>query len=374
MPTLTPRENYLRAVRRQEPVWVPFYLGFTPGALAKFREATGREDYAEFFRFPWRWISPTGRDDEARPGEEAYEPYYAGVDRPAGSRIDGFGVLRVPGSMYHFVKMVHPLRNAASVAEVEAYPWPPLPPEYTEAEIAAMRSRTDAVKAEGRAVLGPAGAIFEHAWSLRGLDNMLADLAVGNEVSDAILDWFTERSRRCAVACARIGCDTIDAGDDVGMQDRMMMAPDLWRRAIKPRASRVFAAAREVKPDLHITYHSDGYIEPIIPDLIEIGVDIINPVQPECMDQARIKRLYGDRLCLERCIGTQTVLPFGSGEEIDAQVKWTIDVLGAGGGLILGPTHSIEPDVPWKNIVAFYRAVLKHGGYDRYPGEMPVLS
>jgi len=374
MCSLSKRENYLRAVRREAPDWVPWYGGFTPGALEKFRAATGRDDYADFFQFPWKWLAfprPEGDGDE--PDSRAYRPYYADVEDFDESWIDGFGVLRVPGSMYHFRHMVHPMRDVTSAREVEAYPWPGLPPVYSDAEIAALRRQADDLKSAGWAVMGACGAIFESAWALRGMDNLLVDMTAANEIGEAILDAFTERCLRRARTSALAGCDTIDAGDDVGMQDRMMMSPDLWRRTIKPRAAKVFAAARSIKPDIHINYHSDGFIEPIIPDLIEIGADILNPVQPECMDQARVKRLYGDRLCLERCIGTQTVLPFGTPESIDAQVKWTIEVLGAGGGLIIGPTHTLEPDVPWENVVAFYRAVLRHGGYENYPGEMPML-
>jgi len=353
---------------------VPWYCGFTPGALEKFKAATGREDYRDFFQFPWKWLTLPRREAASQaPDPGDFLKYYEDIEDVQESWIDDFGVLRVPGSMYHFRHIVAPLRNITSAKGVEGYPWPDLPPVYTQAEIDGLRRQADDLKAAGWALMGACGAIFEPAWALRGLDNILVDMMIGSDISAAILDYFTERCLRSARASALAGCDTIDAGDDVGMQDRMMMSPDLWRRTIKPRAAKVFAAARRIKPDIHINYHSDGYIEPIIPDLIEIGADILNPVQPECMDQEKIKRQYGDRLCLERCIGTQTVLPFSAPAEIEAQVKWTIEVLGAGGGLIIGPTHTIEPDVPWENFVAFYRAVLKYGGYEKYPGDVPVL-
>lgn len=257
--------------------------------------------------------------------------------------------------------------------DVENYPWPETPRDFTTDELADLKRQVEQIKSDGWVVRGSGVGIFEAGWGLRGMDTMLMDLMTGNEVSAAILDWFTERSIRRARLSASIGCDLIVGGDDIGMQDRMLMSPDLWRKEIKPRAARYYNAAKEANPDIRISYHSDGFIEPVIDDLIEIGIDLLNPVQPESMDQERIKRTYGDRLCLERCIGTQTVLPFGSPEEIERQVRWTIDVLGAGGGLILGPTHTLEPDVPWENFVAFYRAVIEHGGYENYPGQMPVL-
>lgn len=370
---MTIRDNYLKAVRREDPDWVPWYTWFTGPWEDLLEEKTGHgRDYADHFQYPWRRPQRPKQDVPSRQPEE-FEKYYVGIDRPPGTFIDGTGVMHQSGSMYHFTHRVHPLRDATSVKDVEEYPWPHPVPDYTEDEIAEMARQVAEIKESGWVAQGGGGGCFEAGWGLRGMDNMMMDLMTGNEVSAAILDRFTEQGVRSARLAAQTGCDLTGGGDDVGMQDRMMMNPELWRKEIKPRTARIFAAAKEIKPDIHVGYHSDGNIEPIIGDLIEIGVDILNPVQPECMDQEKIKREYGDRLCLDRCIGTQTVLPFGTPESIDAQVKWTIDVLGKGGGLIIGPTHTIEPDVPWENFVAFYRAVMKYGGYENYPGEMPVL-
>ena len=369
---LTVRENYLRAVRRQDPDWVPWYTWFTEPWEDRLQEKLGRRDYANYFQYPWRTLRRPKRElHELDP--DRFRKYYADVEIPSNARFDGMGVLRIPGSMYHFTHMVHPMRNFTTVKEVLDYPWPPDPPPVTDAELEGMRKEVREYQEAGWPVLGGGGGCFESGWALRGMDNMLCDLITGNEVSETILDWFTERGVLSARISALAGVDQIGGGDDVGMQDRMILDPELWRRTLKPRIARVFAAGRDIKPDIHVAYHSDGYIEPIIPDLIEIGVDILNPIQPECMDQEKIKRLYGDRLCLDRCIGTQTTLPFGTPESIDAKVKWTIETLGKGGGLIIGPTHAIEPDVTWENFVAFYRAVMKYGGYDKYPGQMPRL-
>ncbi len=372
MCALTIRENFLKAVRREDPDWVPWYTWFTEPWEDLLELKTGTRDYVSFFQYPWKSPKRPHREVPKRDPSE-FDRYYDDADRVEGSEVDGMGVLRQPGSMFHFKHMIHPLRNATSLKDVEDYPWPAPMPDYTDDEIDDMRRQVEALKAEGWVVNGSGGGCFESGWALRGMDNMLVDLMTGSEVSQYILDWFTERGVKNAMLSAMIGCDTTGGGDDVGMQDRMIMDPDLWRKEIKPRHARIFAAAKEIKPDIHVGYHSDGYIEPIIGDLLDIGVDMLNPVQPECMDQEKIKRDYGHRTCLDRCVGTQTVLPFGTAESIDAQVKWTIDVLGEGGGLIIGPTHAIEPDVTWENFVAFYRAVMKHGGYENYPGVMPEL-
>jgi uroporphyrinogen decarboxylase len=113
-----------------------------------------------------------------------------------------------------------------------------------------------------------------------------------------------------------------------------------------------------------IFYHSDGNATAIVPDLIEIGVDILNPVQSECMDPGEMKRLYGDRLSFWGTIGTQTTLPFGTPDDVRREVKTRMETVGVGGGLVLAPTHMVEPDVPWENLVALVEAVHEYGVYD----------
>jgi len=126
---------------------------------------------------------------------------------------------------------------------------------------------------------------------------------------------------------------------------------------------RVIESAKEVNPDMLVYYHSDGYIEPIIPDLIEVGVNILNPVQPECMDPTKIKERYGDRLAFFGTIGIQTTMPHGTPEDVRKEVKTRIETVGRGGGLLIAPTHVLEPDVPWENILAFFDAVEEYGKY-----------
>jgi uroporphyrinogen decarboxylase len=131
----------------------------------------------------------------------------------------------------------------------------------------------------------------------------------------------------------------------------------MWRTWLKPRLARTITAARAVRPDVLVFYHSDGDVTAIIPDLIEIGVDILNPIQPECMDPVALKRAYGERLSFWGTIGTQSTFPFGSPEDVRREVRARIATVGVGGGLFLAPTHVIEPEVPFDNIVAFVEAV-----------------
>lgn len=114
---------------------------------------------------------------------------------------------------------------------------------------------------------------------------------------------------------------------------------------------------RDGKPDILIWYHTDGDCRAVIPELTEAGADILNPVQPECMDPVEIKQQFGDRLAFAGTIGIQTTMPFGTPDEIRAIVRERIATVGKGGGLLLAPTHVLEPDVPWENVLAFIEAV-----------------
>ena len=191
---------------------------------------------------------------------------------------------------------------------------------------------------------------------MRGLDVLLTDFKLNRDFAAALLDRVTEIGVEVASRLCRAGVDVLVTGDDVGMQDRMMMSPATWREWLKPRLARIFAAAKEANPDTFLFYHSDGYIEPIIPDLIEIGLEVLNPVQPECMDPAKLKREYGDRLAFWGTVGTQTTMPFGTPEQVKQVVTERIATVGRGGGLLLAPTHVLEPEVPWENILAFIEA------------------
>ena len=135
-----------------------------------------------------------------------------------------------------------------------------------------------------------------------------------------------------------------------------MFSIDLWRRFIKPRWAKLYAEVKRINPRIKIRYHSDGNIMSIIPELIEIGVDILNPVQPECLDVREVKKKYGDRLVLDGAIGTQSVMPFGTPEEVRQAVRAARRDLGGDGALILAPTHVLEPEVPIENILAFVAA------------------
>ena len=135
-----------------------------------------------------------------------------------------------------------------------------------------------------------------------------------------------------------------------------MMSEELYCRWIKPRLKKIIDAVKAINPDILIFYHSCGFIEPMIPHLIEAGIDVLNPIQSECMDFEEIYKKYGDRLSFHGTIGTQTVMPYGTPEEVKEAVWKNLDIAGPKGGLMVTPTHMLEPEVPLANIQAYAEA------------------
>jgi len=155
--------------------------------------------------------------------------------------------------------------------------------------------------------------------------------------------------------------DVLALDDDVGMPGTMMISPATWREFFKPRLTTIIQAARAIKPDLRVLYHSDGYFEPIVGDLMEIGVNAINPLQPDHMDAARIRQRFGPQLALWGTVGHHTTFSFATPDAIRREVKHRIETLGRA-GLILCPAYDIdEPDIPWENVAAFLEAGEAYG-------------
>jgi uroporphyrinogen decarboxylase len=238
---------------------------------------------------------------------------------------------------------------------------PDVEAEYRFADLGPQIAR---FHTQGLAVIGFLEmTIFEVAWYMRSMELLLVDFADNPQFAETLLDRITAKREVQAARYAELGVDLICLGDDVGTQQGMLMSPPMWRRWLKPRLARVIAAAKRVRPDVLINYHSDGNMEAVIPELIEIGVDILNPVQPECLDPAKLKRRYGDRLAFWGTIGIQHTLPFGTAEEVREEVRTRIETVAGGGGLLIGPTHIVEPEVPLENIVAMVEAVKEYGVY-----------
>ncbi len=200
--------------------------------------------------------------------------------------------------------------------------------------------------------------IFECAWGLRGLDNLLTDMLINKEFAHALMDKVMEFPLIAGKKLISLGADMLLTGDDVAMQSGMMMSMDMWREYLKPRYAYLFGEFKKENPKIKLAYHSDGNCEAILDELCEIGLDVLNPIQPACMDPVRIKQKYGRRLALWGGLCIQFILPNGSPEEVRAEVRRLKTSVGKGGGYILAPAHNIQSDTSLKNIKAFYEEAL----------------
>jgi uroporphyrinogen decarboxylase len=252
---------------------------------------------------------------------------------------------------YHFTEYISPLRNAKSFEELQRYPCVSNAGWSDEA----MRRACDTAHAGGDYAALFVGHMYEDAWQVRGYEPFLIDLLTQRDWAEYLLDRNYENNLRTATAAAEAGYDCIMLGDDVANQQTMMFKPEIWQTVMKPRWAKVIAAAKAIKPDIHVWYHSDGNIWQILDELIEIGITILNPVQPECIDPTAVRKRCGKHLAFDGCVGTQTVFPFGTPDDMRRTVRDLIDSLdGLQGGLMLSPTHVLEPEVPPENVLAFF--------------------
>jgi uroporphyrinogen decarboxylase len=271
----------------------------------------------------------------------------------ASGQVDEWGVWWRAGGFHHFAHPESPLRGIRDLDRLKAYPWPDLDQPY---RWQGVREQVEEWHVQGLAVAGYAGSVFEHSWYLRGLEELMVDLLAEPQIAH----WFFERTAALQQFAARqfalAGVDIVITGDDVAGQKGMLMNLKTWREFLKPRLAATVRAVKQTRPDTFVFYHSDGHMKTIIPDLIEIGIDILNPVQPECMDPAAIKRKFGDRLSFWGTVSVQQTMPFGTPAEVRAEVRSRIAEVGRHGGLILAPAHVLGPETPWENIVAFFEA------------------
>jgi uroporphyrinogen decarboxylase len=286
-----------------------------------------------------------------------------------GSFIDIWGLLWKEvhyshGCFYHEL-MNSPLADD-SIGDLDSYPWPdPLDPGYTNGltdEAKQLYEHTD------YALVGDGGfkSFWELGYLLRGYDRFLMDLVVNPDFVDALLGRLFEINIAATgryLEAAGPYIQVFRTADDMATQQGLLLSPEMYRRFIKPLYKKYYDFIKS-KTDAKIFYHSCGNVTDLLDDFIDNGLDIINPVQVSAMpDTAALKKRFGDRLVFWGGIDTQHVLPEGTVQEVEQEVRTRIRDLAPGGGFVLAAVHNIQPDVPPENILAMAEAVKKHGRY-----------
>ncbi len=311
--TMTSRERVLATIAHREPDRVPFNLRPDPVLVSWLEARTGATDFADYFGHDVRYVS--------------------------------FGWATPP--------------EGVPPAE-----WTPVP---TAADVAAAAQQVAAYHARGLAVCGGyLMGIYEHAKTWLGDEaTMLApydDPATFAALLDRITEW------KCATYGTHVqaGVDIVWIGDDLGTQRSLVMSPAMYRQWYRPRHQRLVEHLRRLRPEIKIAFHCCGHVTPLIPDLIEVGIDILEAVQAEAMDLAYLKREFGRDLTFWGGIGAQSVLARPP-RQVKEGVRETLRLMAPGGGYIAAPCHTLTEEVSWEQVVAFHEAIEAYRDYP-HPG------
>jgi uroporphyrinogen decarboxylase len=380
--SLTPRERVMCALNHEEPDRVPLFIGANSATTIlaplyeKLKSHLGMPGgVTRWFSKPFQYVWPDeevllhlGCDGRAVPLGAMESTLRREVS--ADCIIDDWGVTwkREPGCIY-FEITDPPLRNA-TIEDLEKYPWPNL---SGPSRLVGLADRLKAAQEAGYASVLLAGFMtFELACVLRGYDTLLMDMVADEEFFTALLSKIESLMvpyLRQALREVGPWVDVICGADDMGTTAAPLMSPQLYRRLIKPHQAAIMNVIKENSP-AKIYLHSCGNIYPLIGDLIEIGVDLLNPIQVsagEMGDTERLKREFGKRLSFCGAIDTHWAMPRGTTEDVRKEVRRRIKDLAPGGGYVAAAVHCIQPDVPVENVLAMCDEVRKAGCYPLQP-------
>ncbi len=366
---MTSAERLRMALHHQEPDRVPLDLGgVVSGITLKAHRAL-----CAFLGIPWEDVLVDRIQYLAQPSENILE-YFAidtryvydpvpedvwSTDQEGSTWEDCWGVRR-RFTGYYSDMVAHPLPHASSLEDVKKYqpPSPSLPRD--------LRARVEVRKKEGKAVIvNRIGSCFEFSWYLRGFAQFMTDLALQPGLACAIMDMVLDfELQQFELLLKEVGdlVDVVLVGDDLATQRGPLLSCEMYRKYVKPRQKKLYEAIKK-QTGAFLFYHSCGAVVPFLEDLVEIGIDILNPVQVSAqgMDPKQLKKRFGDVLSFWGGIDTQHVLPHGTPEAVREEVRRRIDELAPGGGYVLCAVHNIQPDVPPENIVAMYEEALSYG-------------
>jgi uroporphyrinogen decarboxylase len=373
---MNPRERIRAALNHEEPDRVPIDLssvgptGIHRRAYQRLLDVLGMQEAIQLRDVSSQLAQPSERVLELigadvrgiRVGGAAYNPAITSETEIT----DQWGAVwrrTADGLCYSLAHF--PLQNA-DLSDLATYPWP----DGKDPELfAGLAERARYLHEETPyAVLGEfAGHIFERAQMVRGFDTFLEDLLINRGFAEELMDRILAIEIDIVSGFLNaVGShiDIIAFKDDLAMQSGPIVSPTLFREAVKPRMRKLIEAIRS-KTRAKLWFHSCGSVYFAIPDLIELGIDILNPVQVRAadMDTARLKREFGQHLAFWGGIDTQHVLPFGTPEDVRREVRQRIQDLAPGGGYVLASVHNIEADVPGENIWAMAQAVHEYGRY-----------
>lgn len=356
---MTPKERVMATIAHEEADKVPLDCWLAPEIREELNKTCTLPDPAD----PFALQKFLGHDLLYRNIGfcESYQSIYDDSRRIASNLYeDRFGIRwrkhsHGHGSYCEFVE--HPLADAD---RSHSYTLPD-PLESSKRDLDAYR---DLIARDGdhyAIIGGVACTVFEAAWYLRGLDRFLMDLLDNRDFAEELLDSCMSFSLTLSRELVRMGVDIVWWGDDLSLETGPLFSPDLVRELIFPRYAHMVSEVKAINPDVRIAFHSDGHIEWLLDDLVEMGIDIINPLQPDANDVQRVKRRYGKNLTYWGNVDTRTVMSSGTTADVIREVERVIRLLGDGGGLILCSNHTVQAGPKaFDNTLAYYFAAEKY--------------
>jgi uroporphyrinogen decarboxylase len=379
---MIPRDRVLTTLAHETPDRVPLIIGTSNttgmkmGAYRRLKSALEIEAPDRYI-YDWPELGTAAIDEaalvrlhsDARGVLDRFpaEVYFRNLARePRSPFIDDWGTGQVevePGSWF---PGVHPMRDQTTLDAIDRYPWPDMddPSRVAHVRMHALRLRADGQYA----AIGTPWLLFplERAFAMQGMDTFLMRMALAPDFARALLEKIAGLCKRLMGHFLRECGDLIDIikiGDDLGTQDRLLMSPAMYRAVLKPIHADYIAFIRE-RTNAKVFFHTDGDVFDLIDDFVDIGVDILNPVQTSAgrmSNLPELKRRYGTRLTFCGAIDTHRVLPSGSPEEVRREVERVLEVMAPGGGYMVASVHTIMDDVPPENILAMVEAVDAFG-------------
>lgn len=381
---MTSRERVKAVLAHEVPDRVPIIMGVSNATGIKMipyrgvKQAAGIEAPDEYI-YDWPELG-TARVDEAtmlrlhsdvrgvldRFPQEIYEKNQKRA--PHTPCMDDWGTGQVEIEAGVWYPGVHPLAEATTIDAIENYPWPDMDDPY---RVAHVKEQAKKLAEENQyAIMGTPWLLFpfERAFAMQGMDKFLLNMAMYPDFAKALLRKITDLCKTLMahfLDAAGENLDIIKIGDDLGTQEKLMISPRMYRQILKPFHAE-FIEFLKGRTKAKVFFHTDGDVFDLIDDFVEMGVDILNPVQTSAGKMADLKGLkerYGKNIVFCGAIDTQHILPSGTPEEVRQEVKRVINVLGAEGGYMVASVHTIMNEVPPQNILAMVDAVEEFGYY-----------
>lgn len=273
-----------------------------------------------------------------------------------------------PDGLYYSIVRVPLPGPGLTVQEIEGHRWPDMGDPQ---RIAGLRSLAAGYRAAGYGVVlkSPFAGMFEMAQRIVGMESCLVAMAAEPRLAEALFDKLLALKLafwEMALPALAGVVDVVAEFDDYGAQASLLISPAMFRRLLKPRLAVLFRRLAELAPGARRFFHSCGSVRPIIPDLIEVGVEILNPVHVRAggMDPAGLKRDFGDALVFwGGGVDTQAVLPWGTPQQVKDDVRRNVEALAPGGGFVFSPVHNVQADVPVENMMAMWQSLQEYGAY-----------